>query len=72
MSTDEESARSLLVSQGFKKFTLTYDPDALLGMRWWCSIRGVWAPVLHGRAEDWGFTAMDAVLKALACGPRRE
>ena len=68
MQNDSE-ARALLKARGFDRFVLQHRPEQIPGMRWLCEIKEAWAPVVGGKARDYGFTALDAVLKALACGP---
>ncbi|MBI5139079.1 hypothetical protein HZA26_00485 [Candidatus Nomurabacteria bacterium] len=69
---EKTEAVRLLVERGFTNFVLEYHPNKLMGLRWFCEIKGVFAPVLHGVAWGYGFTARDAVLKTLACNPMRE
>lgn len=69
ITANELEARALLESRGFKKFSFSYRPEAMLGLRWTCLILDVFAPVLHGKADGSGFTPMDAARKALACRP---
>ena len=55
-----------LKEKGFTDFSITYNKDALTGMRWICNINDATSLTLDEEIKEWGSTPTEAVKNAVA------